>query len=536
MEAFMAETQPSTVPNLALQVETSQQRTHRFTRQVTLLSFILVGLATFLSLLSSIFGSWQAWSSATLIELIPAAFCWWLATYTNHYRSAAWINTITALIISDLLYWQVPTFGLYLLFLLQLIVVRIILGRTETLLVFGFLVTSTLLYLVLNDNRFYAPDEQLVKVDYGTFVLWWLLVGGVIWLTSYLYDTIQRDNHILNQQSSALKQTLEELSYKQTSSETESRRVLTLGAELSVIAKQQQVGSQQQVSSLNQVARFVEEMAQAANNIKTQTYEVRESANEIGLLTIELQDTFGEVLKAVDGGEKATRRTVEANQQVGMEYNHLREHLAELEQFQNQIRSVVEIINSVSQETHLLSLNAAIEAVGAGEYGERFSVVAREVKDLAKRVQHSSLQVTDILGRVKSGIEQVVKAADNAQGQVEVVLEAADEGQAMMERIVDSIGQNVKQVERITDAINNIKLQSSEVSSTTSQQSAASSQAVESLIEITEVASQNSMTSDQLRQSAVHLEQVSTSLVTALTTDSAILSPYLQATLNPNTR
>ncbi|MEI6047030.1 MAG: methyl-accepting chemotaxis protein, partial [Chloroflexota bacterium] len=483
----MDKRETSTLPNLVLQIETSQQRTRRFTRQVTLVTFILVGLVTLLGLLVNFSSSGQLWDFMTIggvIELIPAAFCWWLAAYTTHYRPAAWINIISALAISTMLYWQSPFFGIYLIFLIQLIITRIILGRTETMLVFGFLIISCLAYSLLNNNNFHAPDGQTVKLDYGSFMMWWLIIGGAIWLTSYLYETIQHDNGILNQQADALRQALEELRLKQTSSETESRLVLALGEELSTIAKQQQAGSQQQVSSLTQVTGFMEEMAQAANNIKTQTYKVGESANEIGQLTTELHTTFEEVLKAVGSGEEATRQTVEANQQVGLEYASLRTHLAELEQFENQIRNVVEIINSVSQETHLLSLNASIEAAGAGEYGERFSVVAREVKNLAQKAQNSSHQVTEILGQVKSGIKQVVQAVDNAQGQVAVVLGAADESQIMMGRIVEAIGQNMKQVKRITDASSNIKVQSNEVSSATKQQSVASSQAVESLLEI----------------------------------------------------
>lgn len=312
--------------------------------------------------------------------MLPAALSWWLAAYADHYRLAAWINTSSALLIMTVMYWQSPFFGLYFLLLLQLVIARITLGRRETMVVFLFFLAITLLYSVLNDNNFYAPDGQLVKVSYGTFGLWWILIGGITWLISYLYDTVQHDNLILNQQATSLRQTLEELRYKQASSEVESRRVLALGGELSLISKQQQVGSQQQVSSLTQVAGFMEEMNQAARNIKDQTYQVRENANEIEQLALEIQTTFGEVLEAGNAGEEATRRTVEANQQVGEQYSLLREYLAELEQFQGQIRIIIETINSVSQETHLLSLNAAIEAAGAGVYG----VVTRNLQTFGK--------------------------------------------------------------------------------------------------------------------------------------------------------
>jgi methyl-accepting chemotaxis protein len=522
METFLAmdeKLQSGTVPSLTLHVETLQQRTRRFTRLVTLLTFILAGLLTLiLALPIGVLGSWQSEGVliGTVIELATAAFCWWLAAYTEHYHVAAWLTAISTLTIIILVYWLSPAFALYLTSLILLVIVPVILGRTATVLVFIALVTATFLNLLVNNNDFYAPDGQLVKLGYGSFALWWILLGGAAWLVSFLNSTVQRDNRILNQQATELAQILEELRHKQASSEAESLRVLTLGGELGVIAKQQQLGSQQQVSSLTQVASFVEEMAQAARNIKNQTSGVQESASEISQLSLELQTAFGEVLRAVYGGAESAQRTLAANQQVGLEYTSLREHLTELEQFQGQIRSVVETINSISHETHLLSLNAAIEAAGAGEYGERFGVVANEVKNLAQRAQQSSQQVTEILGRVKNGIEQVVKAADNAQGQVAVVLEAENEIQEVMQQIAGAIDRNGQQVDRIGVAVGNIKVQSDEVSGATNQQSSASLQVAESLFQIKEVAAQNSLTTDHLRQSASNLEQVSASLVATL--------------------
>ena len=75
---------------------------------------------------------WGSTAVGAFLALLPAALSWWLAAYTNHYRLAAWINTSSALLIMAVMYWQSPFFGLYFLFLLQLVVVRIILGRRET--------------------------------------------------------------------------------------------------------------------------------------------------------------------------------------------------------------------------------------------------------------------------------------------------------------------------------------------------------------------------------------------------------------------
>ena len=57
------------------------------------------------------------------------------------------------------------------------------------------------------------------------------------------------------------------------------------------------------------------------------------------------------------------------------------------------MRTILDLLKSIAAETHLLSLNASIEAAGAGEQGVRFGVVAQEVKHLATRSSSASKEV-----------------------------------------------------------------------------------------------------------------------------------------------
>lgn len=500
-------------------VETPEQRTHRFIRVVTTVTLALVITLIILMVTLSVLVSWKSWVLSAIgatIYLVPSLFSWWLARKNNYQRVAALINVSCLLIIILVLYWLSPATGIYFVFVFLLTMVRLILGRIETLVVFAIIFCTTLFYGVFNNNDFYSPTGQLVKLDYGTFALWWLMIACIVWLTSFLYNTVQRDNQTLNLQAFSLRQALEELQQKQAASQTESNRVLELGVELNSIAKQQLAESHQQVSSVTQVAGFVEEMAYAADSIKEQTFQVQDSAVRIASLAETIQSTFAEVLVEGRVGEEAASRTIAANQQVESEYIQLREHLAELATFQSQLRNIVEIIRAISNETHLLSLNAAIEAAGAGIYGERFAVVAGEVKNLAKRAQHSSTQVTQILSKVDNGINQVVQAADNSQIQVKVALDATQECGTVMGNIVASINRNVKQVAEISTAVSQIRKQSSQVSTATSQQSSASNQAATNLTEIKTIAARSFEVSDLLSQSAGSLTQVSANLVKSL--------------------
>jgi methyl-accepting chemotaxis protein len=497
----------------------SQSYTVQFTRTVCLLAFILLGLLTLLSFAMCFVVSWQSWGSSAvgaLLGLFPASVSWWLSRYTTQYRLAAWIISLSSVLIATLLYWQSPFFGIYLIFLFVLTTIRVMLGRTQAFLSFGILLLNTVAYAVLNHNSFYAPDGQEVKVGFDTLALWWVVMGGVLWLTSLLYDRVQHDNRTLQFQALELRQALDELKQRQTSSENVSRQVLAMGAELSQISKQQLVSSQQQLTALTEVASLVAQIANSAGSIEEQTSLVKENIEKINESTLKVQTNSEKALAAGNGGQSAIHSTLLATQKVSQQYHFLWQNLAQLQQYQAQIGTIVATINAISREIHLLSLNAALEAAGAGGYGERFLVVAGEVRNLAQRSQQASVEVGDILGKIEEGINQVAQSAEAAQSEVEITLKATGESDKAIRLLLEALQQNVQEVIQTGQLASAIARQIVSVSAATFQQVSATSQSAHNVQEIKAVAAQNSKVSNQLNQSATHLEQVSARLLSSL--------------------
>lgn len=509
----------SLTPYRFVKVESVQELRQRYIKNIgKWLGIACLGMAAF-SAVIYIFSPWVSGLetiASLVIAALPCVAAWQLVK-RGRPETAAWI-LFGFLFLGFSFLFSLAGFMLYYLMIYLICVISlIILGTRIALLTFLALLVQSFVYGIILDKGIQSPlGKQTLKLDVTTLITWWLFIGITFWLVSAVYSNLLKSSAQLNAQAKELNQALQELRARQSVTENESRHVLSMSTELSAISRQQFSGSQQQVSLLQQIVNFVQEMGRQAAHIIEQTGQMKQGSERIFEAAQGIKNIFRRLVQTGQEGEAAVNQTVQASQNVSQQYENIRITLTSLLQLQGHIRSVIDSIKSISDETHLLSLNASIEAASAGLYGERFMVVAGEVKGLANRAREASQEVNDILGQVETGINEAVSAVENGQQEVRSALSAATESGHIIKELTATILETVAQIDNIGALADTVTRQAQEINSSAVLQHNATRQTNSSLQDIQGIASQNLSSSGELSNSANQLESVSRNLLTSL--------------------
>ena len=185
--------------------------------------------------------------------------------------------------------------------------------------------------------------------------------------------------------------------------------------------------SDQQASRTSSVAAAINQLGAAAQEIARNAAQASNQASDARNLA--------------EDGQQVVDRSIKAMNQLSSMLSASSSNIESLNSKTVNIGQILEVITSISQQTNLLALNAAIEAARAGEAGRGFAVVADEVRNLAHRTQESAQQVQTMIEELQVGARESVSTMSDSQRHSQDSVEIANLAGERLNSVTQRIGE-----------------------------------------------------------------------------------------------
>lgn len=201
----------------------------------------------------------------------------------------------------------------------------------------------------------------------------------------------------------------------------------------------------------------------AIQELQTSVKEISNSATQAAAMVKIVEQESNKGLNVVN-------QSIEVSQELNADMQQVSEAVLSLSNDTQNVHGILDVINSIAEQTNLLALNAAIEAARAGEQGRGFAVVADEVRALASKTAEATTEIRQVLDELK------VSAAQSAN-----LMESASHKTRINQERAESAGQALNQ---INAQIDELSMVNNQIATATEQQSNVTSDVVDNIAQL----------------------------------------------------
>lgn len=244
------------------------------------------------------------------------------------------------------------------------------------------------------------------------------------------------------------------------------------------------------MSTATQISVTSRQQEATVNNLSASTAEIAAAVKEISATSAELRGTLQEINTAAnrsaglaENGRNGLSEMDATMRQLAASTGSISGKLGAIREKANDINGVVTTITKVADQTNLLSVNAAIEAEKAGEYGLGFLVVAREIRRLADQSAVATLDIEQMVRHMQSAVSAGVMEMDKFAEEVRRSTSTVSDINGQLGQIIEEVQNLSQRIEAVSEGMSSQALGASQISEAMSQLTESARQTASSIKE-----------------------------------------------------
>ncbi len=251
-------------------------------------------------------------------------------------------------------------------------------------------------------------------------------------------------------------------------------QVLRSGIQVNTTATEIAANAREQQTTAHEIAATTSQIGATSKEISATSKELVKTMNEVNHVAEETANLAGSGQASITRMEGTMRHIMEASGSITSK-------LAVLAEKTTNINSVVTTITKVADQTNLLSLNAAIEAEKAGEYGLGFAVVAMEIRRLADQTAVATYDIEKMVKEMQSAVAAGVMGMDKFSEDVRRGVEEVRQVSTHLAQIIHQVQTFTPRFQTVNEGMHAQATGAQQISETLTQLSEAAQQTAESL-------------------------------------------------------
>jgi methyl-accepting chemotaxis protein len=378
--------------------------------------------------------------------------------------------------------------------------------------------TMALLYILEKILKLYQPPIELTNYPGIVLAVWLMLIVLITLCIGIFAYRLNKAKTSLENQTEKLAQVLLALNSTTEFSATLSQELSGVTTELNATSHQQASGSQEQVAAITQITGSLEELSENASQIADRTAAVVQYVNQMVAISTNVKKVSETAQTSALQGKEALAHSNENVERVRHRIELLAQRLLQLTEQHKKLGAIVVLHEEIANETHLLSLNASIEAAGSAgttdkghdsrtSSGQRFGVIAQQVKSLADRSRESTEEIRAMINQMQGSVAAAVLVAEEARKETFATLARSQQAGEVIQRLNQVVGESAKQADQILDSAHVILVQGEEISLATQQQRSANRQILATMHGLAHASKESAGAVLQLSETAFRVDQ-----------------------------